>query len=116
MDSIYAIKRKEPRVKLSTRVQITTYPKAGEKVSFETVTIDISPRGASIRSTVSLPVDSIITFAAVRYVFETRAAVRSIVPDRVDGGFIVGVEYLDNVTNPIVVWKKPSSAPVSCEQ
>ena len=107
MVSVYALKRKEPRVKLNTKVRITTLPNKGDGMSFETVTLDVSPHGASVHSDLALPLDSVVRFSAVRYVFETRAVVRSITPERASGGYLVGLEYLDDTTNPIVRWKKP---------
>ena len=86
MVSVYALKRKEPRVKLNTKVRITTLPEKGEGMSFETTTLDVSPRGAAVHAEVALPLDSVVRFSAVRYVFETRAVVRSVVPERTSGG------------------------------
>ena len=94
MVSVYALKRKEPRVKLDTKVQITTLPEKSEGVTFETVTLDVSPHGASVHSEVALPLGSIVRFAAIRYVFETRAVVRSITPERTSGGYIVGLKSI----------------------
>jgi hypothetical protein len=115
MVSVYALKRKEPRVKLNTKVRITTIAEHGEGTSFETVTLDVSPHGASVHAEIALPLDSLVRFAATRYVFETRAVVRSVVPERSSGGYIIGLEYLDDSTNPIVVWKKASTPEPACK-
>ena len=104
MVSVYAIKRKEPRVKLNTRVRITASHQTGAPETFDTVTLDVSPHGASVRSERSLPLGSVVQFAATGYPFVTRAVVRSVVPDRATGGFTIGLEYADDRTNPIVVW------------
>jgi hypothetical protein len=103
MVSVYTIKRKEPRVKLSTPVTVTVADENGIGTTYETSTIDVSPHGASVRLTAPLAIGAVVSFAARRYSFVTRAVVRSAVHDRASGVYSVGVEYLDK-RNPIVVW------------
>jgi hypothetical protein len=111
MVSVYSSKRKEPRVKLSTRVTVTISVSEADGISecVDTTTVDVSPRGASVSLGVPLPLGTVVHFAAQRYQFATRAAVRSVVHDRSTGTYLVGLEYLDDVQNPIVVWQKAGS-------
>jgi hypothetical protein len=108
MVSVYTIKRKEPRVKLSTRVTVTVSVSEEDGISecFDTTTVDVSPRGASVSLDAPLVLGTVVHFAAQRYQFTTRAAVRSVTHDRSTGTYLVGLEYLDDVQNPIVVWQK----------
>lgn len=116
MENIYAVKRKEPRVKLHTQVRITTLSQTGPPQTYETVTLDVSPHGASVRIERALPLGSVVQFAAVGYKFETRAVVRSVVPDRLAGDYLIGLEYADDRTNPIVGWSaKRASREAACE-
>jgi PilZ domain-containing protein len=111
MVSVYSSKRKEPRVKLSTRVRLTVSLSEADGISecFDTKTIDVSPRGASVSLDAPLALGTVVHFAAQRYQFATRAAVRSITHDRSTATYIVGLEYLDDVQNPIVVWQTSRS-------
>jgi len=113
MVSVYSLRRKEPRVKLSTRVAVILTAET-TSVSVETTTIDVSPHGASIRLDEPLAIGSVVRFAALRYPFATRAVVRSMLPDRAAGGYVIGLEYLDE-TNPIVVWSRSGEHEVACE-
>ena len=114
MVSVYSLKRKEPRVKLSTRVTVTITVEGTGGVAVETTTVDVSPNGASIRLDEPLTVGSVVRFSAQRYAFTTRAAVRSVLPDRAAGGYLIGLEYLDE-KNPIVVWSRAGDPEVACE-
>jgi len=116
MVSVYSIKRKEPRVKLRTRVTVTVSVSEADGISecFDTTTVDVSPHGASVSLEAPLPLGTVVHFAAQRYQFATRAAVRSITHDRTTGTYLVGIEYLDDVQNPIVVWQK-SGPRVTCK-
>ena len=114
MVSVYSLKRKEPRVKLSTRVTVMITTEGTSNVSVETTTVDVSPHGASVRLDEPLPIGSVVRFAAMRYAFSTRAVVRSVLPDRAAGGYLIGLEYLDE-TNPIVVWSCAGDREVACE-
>jgi hypothetical protein len=113
MVSVYSLRRKEPRVKLRTRVTVMITTEGTSGVSIETTTVDVSPHGASIHLDDPLPIGSVVRFAALRYAFATRAAVRSVVPDRA-GGYLIGLEYLDE-TNPIVVWSRAGDPEIVCE-
>src|SRR3954447_14976140 len=104
MLSIYSTKRKEPRVKLHTKVRVAT-ERDGRLVSVETTTIDVSPNGASVHFDEPLAPGTVVTFASTTYHFETRAVVRAVIPDRSRDGYMIGLEYLDK-KNPIIVWQK----------
>ena len=104
MASIYSTKRKEPRVKLHTKVRVAAEID-GRFVSVDTTTIDVSPNGASVHLDLPLPLGTVVTFASTTYHFETRAVIRAVIPDRVKDGYTVGLEYLDK-KNPIIVWQK----------
>ena len=104
MLNLYATKRKEPRVKLQTKVRVAAEID-GRFVSVDTATIDVSPNGASVHLDLPLPLGTVVTFASTTYNFETRAVVRAVVPDRARDGYTVGLEYLDK-KNPIIVWQK----------
>jgi hypothetical protein len=104
MVSIYSTKRKEPRVKLHTKVRVAAEVD-GRFVSVDTTTIDVSPNGASVHLETPFPLGTVVTFASTTYHFETRAVIRAVVPDRMQKGYTVGLEYLDK-KNPIVVWQK----------
>ena len=113
MNNIQSLKRKEPRVKLCTRVAVTVT--TGDAcASFETTTVDVSPHGAAIRFETTLPVGSVIRFAALKYPYSTRAAVRSVTPDRGAGGYLIGLECLDG-PNPIVVTPRAGRPEAACE-
>jgi len=105
MVSVYSTKRKEPRVKIQTPVDVTITRADGSSTTVETTTIDVSPHGASVRLASPLPVGEVVRFAAKAYNYSTRAVVRSSGPDRAAGGYSVGLEYLDK-KNPLIVWQK----------
>ena len=48
MIDVFKAKRREPRVRLNTRVVVTGRDVRGEIFSAETTTVDVSPRGASL--------------------------------------------------------------------
>ncbi len=105
MFDIYRIKRHEPRVKLNTRVEVSGYDANGEFFALETHTVDVSPHGASVYLEAAIPRGTEVTFSARDYAFKTRAIVRSVDTDRATGYSTIGVEYLDDVTNPLVIWR-----------
>ena len=113
MVSVYTLKRKEPRVKLCTRVAVTIAT-GDDDVSFETTTVDVSSHGASVRLETKLEVGAVVTFTAIKYTYSTRAAVRSVVPDRTAGGYLIGLEYLDG-RNPIVGSPRAGEREAACE-
>ena len=114
MDSIYTLKRKEPRVKLCTRVAVTISDGGGLTTSVETRTVDVSRNGASVRIDAPVSVGAVVRVAAIGYAFATRAVVRSVVPDRAEGGYLVGIEYLDE-KNPIVGGPRVSEPAAACK-
>jgi len=105
MVSVYSVKRKEPRVKLRAPVELTISSEDGHCVSIHTHTIDVSPRGASVRLEESIAVGTVLRFTAMTYRFATRAVVRSVSIGREAGGYSLGLEYLDHA-NPLVVWER----------
>ena len=109
MIDVYKNKRQEPRVKIPTHVIVSGSDADGEPFRCETVTVDVSPHGASLALELPLRRGAIIDFAARDYSFHTRAVVRSIDSDRATGATIVGIEYLDDRCNPIVIWNGPAS-------
>ena len=106
MLDVFKSKRREPRIKLHTKVIVTGRDANGEIFSAETVTVDVSPRGASLMLTSPLSCGTVVNFSTRDYVFSTRAVVRSVEIDRVSGGSLVGVEYLDDSRNPVVIWAR----------
>ena len=112
MFDIYRNKRREPRVKLHTHVTVSGCDANGDLFTFDTVTVDVSPHGASFTMEDPMRCGSIIEFVTRDYTFRTRAVVRSVDRDRATGNVIVGVEYLDEAKNPVVIWTTPSARPV----
>jgi hypothetical protein len=110
MVTVYALKRKEPRVKLCTRVEIVPVGVASGGQPFETVTLDVSTCGASVLSEVKLAVGSTVRITALRYAFQANALVRTVALDRTSDKYVLGLEYLDGAKNPIVVWQQPRRA------
>jgi hypothetical protein len=106
MFDVYQNKRREPRVRLHTRVTLSGRDTNGEKFLCETVTVDVSPHGASLAVDHPLSQGEIVDFATRDYSFHTRAVVRSVERDRTTGTTVVGVEYLDDARNPVVIWKQ----------
>lgn|SRR5262245_33515136 len=106
MLDVFTLKRREPRVKLHTHVIVTGRDANGDVFSAETVTIDVSPRGAALRLQSRVTMGTVLNFATRDYKFSTRAVVRSIENDRENGGSLVGVEYLDESRNPLVIWPR----------
>jgi hypothetical protein len=47
-----------------------------------------------------------VSFSTRDYAFSTRAVVRSVELDRTAGGALVGLEYLDESRNPVVIWSR----------
>ena len=108
MFDVYQNKRHEPRVKLHTHVIVSGCDANGEKFLCDTVTVDVSPHGASLALDHPMRCGDVVEFVARDYMFHTRAVVRSVDQDRTTGTTIVGVEYLDAARNPIVIWNPPS--------
>jgi hypothetical protein len=109
MYDVFKGKRREPRVRLNTAVTVTGLHANGEAFSYDTITVDVSPGGAAVRIAGSIACGTIVDFATRGYAFRTRAVVRSVEIDQVTGTSVVGVEYLDEARNPIVIWSPPSS-------
>ncbi len=106
MLDVFKAKRREPRVKLHTFVIVTGRDANGEIFSAETVTVDVSPSGAALRISAPLTCGTVLNFSTRDYEFSTRAVVRSVELDRANGGALVGVEYLDESRNPVVIWAR----------
>lgn len=104
MLDVYNNKRREPRVKIHTRVLVVGCDANGDDFRAETTTVDVSPHGASVCLEQNLVRGSVVEFATQGYSFRTRAVVRAIEPDRVNGTYLVGLEYLDDAVNPVVIW------------
>ena len=112
MFDVYKNKRREPRVKLHTHVTVSGHDANGDLFTYDTVTVDVSPHGASFTIDNAMRCGSIVDFVTRDYTFRTRAVVRSVDRDRATGNVIVGVEYLDEATNPVVIWATPSARPI----
>ena len=112
MLDVYKNKRREPRVKLHTHVTVSGCDANGDLFTCETVTVDVSPHGASFVIESPMRSGAIVDFSTRDYRFQTRAVVRSVDRDRATGNVIVGVEYLDEAKNPVVIWTTPSARPV----
>lgn len=104
MLDVYNNKRREPRVKIHTRVIVAGCDCNGEDFRAETTTVDVSPHGASVCLEQNLVRGSVVEFATQGYSFRTRAVVRAIEADRSSGTHLVGLEYLDDAVNPVVIW------------
>ena len=106
MFDMYKNKRREPRVKLHTHVTISGRDANGERFHCETVTVDVSPHGASLAIDYPVGQGEVVDFATRDYSFHTRAVVRSVERDRITGSTVVGVEFLDDARNPLVIWER----------
>lgn len=100
---IFSKYRREPRVKINTRVLVSGSGEGGEFCQ-ETVTVDVSPHGAAFPLDFKTKQGAILDFKASDYSFHTQAVVRCVVSDRSTGRVIVGVEYLGDTRNPLVIW------------
>jgi len=109
MLDVYQNKRREPRVKIHTRVTVSGEDKAGNRFSIDTITVDVSPHGASVCLEQALERGTVVEFATQSYTFRTRAVVRTVDADRSSGTHVVGLEYLDDHVNPVVIWRSPGS-------
>jgi hypothetical protein len=107
--NIFSAKRREPRVRLKTRVQIAGRTPENEAFCYETLTLDVSPHGASVLVEAPLPIGTEVTFSAVRYAFHARAVVRSVSLDQETGGCVLGLQYPDHERNPLVIWQAVES-------
>ena len=112
MFDVYKNKRREPRVKLNTHVTVSGRDANGDPFAYDTVTVDVSPHGASFMIENPMRCGTIVDFITRDYTFRSRAVVRSVDCDRSTGNVIVGVEYLDEATNPLVIWAPPSARPL----
>ena len=112
MLDVYSNKRREPRVKLHTHVTVSGCDANGDLFTYDTITVDVSPHGAAFAIESPMRFGTILDFATRDYTFRTRAIVRSIDRDRATGNAIVGVEYLDEATNPVVIWAPPAARQV----
>ena len=108
MLDVYWNKRLEPRVRLHTHVAISGRDANGEKFHCETVTCDVSPRGASLALEHPMRCGEIVNFVARDYPFHTRPIERPVERDRETGRIVIGVEYLDDARNPVVIWSRPA--------
>lgn len=104
MLDVYNNKRREPRVKIHTRVIVAGCDANGDDFRAETTTVDVSPHGASVCLEQNLVRGSVVEFATQGYSFRTRAVVRAIDRDHESGSHLVGLEYLDDAVNPVVIW------------
>jgi PilZ domain-containing protein len=109
MFDVYSNKRREPRVKLHTHVTVSGCDANGDMFTCDTVTVDVSPHGASFMIESPMRCGSIVDFSTRNYQFRTRAVVRAVDRDRATGNVIVGVEYLDEAKNPVVIWDTPAA-------
>ena len=112
---IYLPRRAEPRVKLRTTLLVVGMRADGELFEERTTTLDVSPCGAAIATRGLLTRGDRVVVEAITYSFRARALVRSCVADDRTGGFVVGLEYLDGATNPIVIWRGRDAAHPSLE-
>jgi hypothetical protein len=112
MLDVYRNKRREPRVKLHTHVTVSGCDANGDLFACDTVTVDVSPHGASFVIENPMRCGAVVDFSTRNYKFQTRAVVRSVDRDRATGHVIVGVEYLDEAKNPVVIWTMPEAKAV----
>ena len=101
---IYSKMRREPRVRLRTRVRIEGTTKETGKFSIETLTLDVSPHGASVVVEKPLPIGTDVEFIASRYPFRAHATVCTVTRDAHTGLKVLGLEYPDGERNPLVIW------------
>lgn len=104
MYDLFKRKRREPRVKLNTSITVSGKDANGQAFSCDTATADVSPHGASFTLDVPIRCGAIVEFRTRNYNFNVRAVVRTVEVDVVAGCSVVGVEYLDEATNPVVIW------------
>ena len=103
MFSIYDLKRKEPRVRLRTRVRLEGRNHDDSRFSLDTVTLDVSPHGASVLCEKSIPIGTVLEFIGTSYPFRAHAIVRSVTRDQESGMAVLGLEYPDDERNPLVI-------------
>lgn len=109
MYDVFKNKRREPRVKLHTRVTVSGSDANGARFTCDTVTVDVSPHGAAVAVEGSMRRGAVVDFRTRDYEFHTRAVIRTVDVDRESGRSIIGIEYLDEVTNPVIIWMHPST-------
>lgn len=112
MFNVFLAKRREPRVKLNTHVTVSGRDAYGETFSCETVTMDVSPHGASLTIDRTVRCGTVVDFRTRDYEFRSRAIVRTVDMNRETGASTVGIEYLDEATNPVVIWSLPTVSSV----
>jgi hypothetical protein len=76
----------------------------GSRVEREATTVDISPRGVAVTTTDTIAVGSIVRYVGKGYGFEAQGRVANSSTDRTTGLVTLGIEFLDGVTNPLVIW------------
>jgi hypothetical protein len=106
----FAVRRREPRVRLGTRALIFGRAEDGRTLELEGATIDLSPGGVAVTTHVALPVGSVVKYVAIGYPFAARACVRNSSADRVTGRVTLGLEFLDDARNPLIIWRAPNGA------
>jgi hypothetical protein len=104
MMNAFSARRREPRLKIQTPVRVSGRTLQGEPIAVETVTLDVSPRGASVAVERPIPKGTVVEFSARSYEFRTRASVRSVARDLRTGEIVLGLEFLDDARNPLVIW------------
>lgn len=113
MLNLYSAKRREPRVRLRTRISLSGTDTGGDPFSVESVTIDVSPHGASVLLERDVAIGAQMEFQALKYAFATRAIVRSVYRDRFSGSMAVGLEFLGDTQNPLVIWSSAHGTPTA---
>lgn len=106
----FAVRRREPRVRLGTRALLLARSEDGRALELEGATIDLSPHGVAVTTHEPLPIGAVVKYLAVGYPFMARACVRNSSTDRVTGRVTLGLEFLDEARNPLVIWQEPSRA------
>jgi hypothetical protein len=100
----YSTTRREPRIRLCTRVKVSGQTAEGEAFSIDTVTIDVSQLGARVVVDRPVPVGSKVEFFARNYAYRIRAAVRSVTVDPETGAVILGLEFLGKARSRTLIW------------
>lgn len=104
MASVFQSRRREPRVLMRSRFHVVGRCTSGQLFSRMAETYDLSPSGAGLLLDVPVPVDACLRISAMRYGFEALAIVRNCSPVAGSLSFLVGVEFLYGVKNPVVSW------------
>jgi hypothetical protein len=104
MMTVYDRYRFEPRVRLRTRVEITGRASDGSPFTEETETLDLSAAGACVALRRRVDPGSVLTFTARGYQFRALAVVRSVERSFAAEPARVGLEFLEGLRNPLVIW------------